>query len=166
MKTTLFLCLALVLSMSVAKVEAGSEQIADELLEASGVKAGMEESFMSAINPILEQIKRSGGSPAMVEEMMQVVKKFYADNYKWESICPTIAKACAAEMSDDDMKAIIAFYQTPAGKVAATKLPMATRKGSEEIATMMQSKRAELQAAMTAVVQKHMADAAKESPKK
>ena len=157
MKARLCLCLAVLAFAPAAMAGLVSEKIAEKLLDVSGVQTGLEDSFFSAIKPGLDQVKKNGGDDALVNEMSEVAKKFYADNYKWEVIRPIIAKTYAAELSDEDMKAMIAFYETPAGKVAATKLPKATHKGSEAAVATLQSKMPELQAAMMAVVKKHVA---------
>ncbi|MDB6140382.1 MAG: hypothetical protein JWO94_3454 [Verrucomicrobiaceae bacterium] len=156
MKIRSALCLLVLTLSSTAFAGPDSEKIAADLLDASGVKASLQEGFISSIRPGLEQMKKNGGDNALVNEMLEVAKKFYDDNFHWELARPQIAKAYAAELSDEDMTAILAFYQSPAGKVAATKLPLITHKGTDAAMTGFQTKMPDLQAAMIAVVKKHM----------
>lgn len=164
MKTRLILCLASFAAASACIAGPDSEKLAAELLDVSGVKTSLEENFINAIKPGLEQMKKNGGDDALINEMTDVAKKFYQDNFHWELAKPQMAKVYAAELSDEDMKAMIAFYQSPAGKVAATKLPQVIRKGADAATTGFQSKMPELQAAMIAVVKKRV-DAGTLKPK-
>ena len=156
MKTCLTLCLASVIAISSCFAGPDSEKSASELLDASGVKAALEDGFLSSIKPGLEQMKKNGGDDALVTEMLDVAKKFYEDNVHWELARPQIAKAYAAELTDEDMKAITAFYQSAAGKVAANKLPSIMKKGTDSAMMGLQTKMPELQTAMIAVVKKRM----------
>ena len=156
MKTRLITCITSLILAAICQAGPDSEKIAGELVDASGVRASLEDGFITSIKPGLEQMKKNGGDDALVTEMLGVAKKFYDDNFHWALAKPQIAKAYAAELSDEDMKAIIAFYQTPAGKVAATKLPLVTRKGTDAAMAGFQSKMPELQTALITVVKKHM----------
>ncbi len=155
MKTRFIICLASLVA-TVCFAGPDSEKIAGELLDASNVKTSLEEGFMGSIRPGLEQLKANGGDDALVKDMMDVAKKFYDDNFHWALAKPQIAKAYAAELSDEDMKAITAFYQSPAGKIATTKLPQIARKGTDAAMAGLQAKMPELQNAMIAVVKKRM----------
>lgn len=156
MKTRLITCLALLVASTICFAGPDSEKIAGELLEASGVKASLEEGFLGSIRPGLEQLKLNGGDDALVKDMLDVAKKFYDDNFHWALAKPQIAKAYAAELSDEDMKAITAFYQSPAGKIASTKLPLIARKGTDAAMTGLQAKMPELQNALIGLVKKRM----------
>jgi len=156
MKTRLITCLASLVAATVCLAGPDSEKIAAELLDASNVKASLEEGFMGSIRPGLEQLKMNGGDDALVKDMLDVAKKFYDDNFHWALAKPQIAKAYAAELSDEDMKAITAFYNSPAGKIATTKLPLIARKGTDAAMTGLQSKMPELQNALIGLVKKRM----------
>ena len=148
MKTRLITCLTLLVATTVCLAGPDSEKIASELLDAGNVKTSLEDGFMGSIRPGLEQLKANGGDDALVKEMMDVAKKFYDDNFHWALAKPQIAKAYAAELSDEDMKAITAFYQSPAGKIATTKLPQIARKGTDTAMAGLQAKMPELQNAI------------------
>ena len=160
------LCLsaAFFLVCSVCIAGPDSEKLASELIDVSGVQSSLEENFLSSIRPGLEGVKKNGGDDALITEMMGVAKKFYEENFHWALVKPQIIKAYVAELSDEDMKAITAFYQSPAGKVAMSKLPSITHKGTESAMGTFQSKMPELQGAMIAVVKKRM-DAGTLKPK-
>ena len=157
MKTCLSLCLSIIVATSVCQAGPDSEKLAAELIEAGGVKASLEDNFLSSIRPGLEGVKKNGGDDALIADMMALAKKFYEDNFHWDLVKPQIAKAYAADLSDEDMKAITAFYLTPAGKVLSTKLSDLTRKGTESSMAGFQSKVPQLQGAMISLVQKRMA---------
>ncbi len=151
----LLAALLVVSSHAVSAAGLASEILAGKLLDASGVKEGLQDAFFNTIKPLFDNLRKNGGKEDMIKEMTDVAKKFYDDNYKWEDMRPAIVKAYAAELSDDDMKAILAFYETPAGKIAATKLPKLTFRGYEAVVISLQSKMPALQAAMVEVAKKY-----------
>jgi hypothetical protein len=54
------------------------------------------------------------------------------------------------------LKAIITFYETPAGRKAADKLQATSRAASQQVAEKMKSKTPLLQGTLMKLVQKHM----------
>ena len=64
--------------------------------------------------------------------------------------------AYAAEFSDDELKGLLAFYESPVGKKFVEKNGAMSRKAATAVNAKMQDKMPTLQAAMMAAVKKHL----------
>ncbi len=152
----LSLCFTLLLATS--SVFAGPESLAlaGKVIEANGTQHALEDSFMKNMESAMAQLKKMGGED-LAREVTDVARQFFKDNYKWDELSPLYAEAYAAEFSDDELKSLLAFYESPLGKKAVTKLNGINLGISQKISAKIQDKMPQLQAEMMNVVKKHLA---------
>lgn len=148
----LFLALAL---SSPAFAGPESLALAEKVVEAGGLKASMEETFMGTIEAAMAQLRKTGGE-ALSQKVTEVARGFFKENYKWEVLRPIYVEAYAAEFSDEELKGLLAFYESPVGKKFVEKNGAMSRKAAMAVNAKMQDKMPTLQAAMMAAVKKHL----------
>lgn len=122
--------------------EASHRAAAEEILEINKVPELMEQSFMSVMEPTYQGMKANGLPDAAIDEIKAAVSKWYNETMKWEIIKPKFADLYIKEFSEEEMKELVAFYKTPVGQKAITKMPTLMQQGSEigqELATANQA---------------------------
>ena len=60
-----------------------------------------------------------------------VMRKFFMKYMSWESLKNDFARIYAEEFTEQELRELIAFYKTPAGAKAITKMPVLMAKGGQ-----------------------------------
>lgn len=149
----LLLCL-LVSVFSVAFAGPESQKLGEQLADVTGAEKALQENFLASIDNVMSQIK--GGDPMLFKAIKDATQHFYTEHYKWVELRPLFGHAYATEFSDEELKAIIAFFESPVGKKAADKLPSTSRTASQQVAEKMRDKTPLLQSTLMKLVQKHV----------
>ncbi len=118
-------------------------QAAEELLKSTGV----DKQFDNIINTMLSAFGKQipADKKASFEEVM---KKFMGKYFSWDIMKNDLSKMYASELSETDLKAATAFYNTPAGKRMSQKLPQLMEKGLLMGQKIVQDHQPELQQLM------------------
>lgn len=77
--------------------------------------------------------------------LAEVMKKFMAKYFNWDIMKNDLSKVYASELSESDLKAATAFYNSPAGKRMSQKLPQLMEKGLLMGQKIIQDHKAEMQ---------------------
>lgn len=136
----------------VSVVRADELPLAEKVVEASGLRASLENGFLQGMSSATEQLKATGGEE-LANAAMDVIKKFFTDNVKWEDLRPLYGKSYAAEFSETELKELLAFYESPVGKKLAGKGTALTSQASKALNEKMKDKTPALQAEVMKVVQ-------------
>lgn len=150
-----FLCLLTIVAalgqMTPARAtEQTHRQAAEALLDLMDMDKLMSES----IDQMLEmQVKQNPAIGPFKEEM----KKFLSKYMSWASMKEDMVKIYTAEFTEQELKELLAFYQTPLGKKTVAKMPKLMAKGAELGQQRVQEHLPELQKAI-------QEQAAKKSP--
>jgi hypothetical protein len=148
------IAIALVLaSLSIA--HAADLPLAEQVVEASGLKTSLENSFVQSMEAATQQLKATGGEE-LAKAAMDVVRKFFTENIKWEDMRPVYGKAYAEQFSDAELKDLLAFYQSPVGKKLADKNTVLSSQASKTMSEKMKNQMPALQAEVMKVVREHM----------
>ena len=147
------ICLLLTVA-SAAFAGPDSQKLGEQLADVTGAEKALQENFLATIENAMSQMK--GGDPMLFKAIKDATQQFYTENYKWDELRPIFGQVYAAGFSDEELKAIIAFYETPVGKKAADKLQATSRAASQQVAEKMKSKTPLLQGTLMKLVQKHM----------
>ena len=129
--------------------------LAEKVVDAGGIKDGMEDNFMGTIEAAMAQLRKTGGEE-LTRKVTDVARVFFKENYKWETLRVTYAEAYAAEFTDEELTALLAFYESAVGKKFIAKNSTINRTVSQAVNVKMQDKMPALQAAMMDAVKKHM----------
>lgn len=118
-------------------------QAAEAFLKSTGV----DKQFDNIINTMLSAFGKQipADKKASFDEVM---KKFMGKYFSWEIMKGDLSKMYASELSETDLKAATAFYNTPAGKRMSQKLPQLMEKGLLMGQKIVQDHQPELQQMM------------------
>lgn len=148
----IYLCLLFLPSILLASPE--SNKLGEHLADVTGAQKMMQENFMASIDNAMSTMK--GGNPALLKAIKEATQVFYDKHYRWEELRPIFGRAYATEFTDDELKAIIAFYESPVGKKVVEKLPASSRVASQVVAEQMKDKAPLLQETLVDLVRKSM----------
>lgn len=95
---------------------------------------------------IASEVSRNPGLEPFRDVMVNWLKKYMT----WQAMAPELTKLYAANFTEDELKAMSAFYRTPAGKKTLQKLPELTQRSAMIGAQLGQAHSEELKALMTA----------------
>jgi len=129
--------------------------LAEQVVEAAGVKASVEASFMQGMESAMQQFRQNGGDE-LATTASEIVRKFYVENFKWEDVRPIFGQSYSAEYSESELKELLAFFQSPIGKKMAEK---STKLGSSTAVLMrekLKDKMPKLQSELISAVRAHM----------
>lgn len=153
MKFRLLALVAILTSSAFAGPE--SLALAQKAIDLGGVKSSLEDSFMGNLEAALGQLRKTGGEE-LAQKVTGIARQFYNDNYKWEDLRTLYAEAYMTEYTDEELKALIAFYESPIGLKFVEKNNAISRKAALAVNAKMQDKMPALQAAMMDAVKKHL----------
>lgn len=134
-----------------------SQGLGEKLADLTGAQKMLQENFMASIDNAIAQMK--GGDPELIKAIKAATQTFYDQHYQWEDLRSIFGRAYAAEFSDEEMKMLITFYDSPLGKKAVDKFPAASRLASQLVAEKMKDKSPLLQATLMELVRKHVGTA-------
>ena len=139
-----------------ATTAGGSIEVGVKLAEVLGIPASVEQDFKASTANIIAQLKKLGDDD-LSKSINEMTAKFYDDNYKWEKIGRIYGTAYSRGMTDEEMKAAIAFYETEAGKKLRDKNSAIIKEAEMVLEEFQKNKKLELQRAMIMAVQKSQA---------
>lgn len=100
------------------------------------------ENMKSSITTMLDlQIKQAPQLAALREPM----RKFFEKHLSYEVLKDDMVKMYMDEFTEQEVKDLVKFYQTPLGKKTADKMPILTAKGAQLGASKVEAAKGELQ---------------------
>ncbi|WPU94985.1 DUF2059 domain-containing protein [Mucilaginibacter sabulilitoris] len=130
---------------------------AEQYLVATGINAQFGDITLNMIN---------SSSAQMPEEhrasYVKVMQAFMAKYYTWDVLKDNFAKIYAAEFTEDELKQLTVFYNSPIGKKVSLKTPLLMQKGMAMGQQVVTDHRPELEQMMKDAFQ---ADTATATPK-
>jgi hypothetical protein len=128
----------LFLVQSAAADEASHRQAAEDFMIASNVNVAMD----AATTQMLDlQIKQN---PA-IAKLKDVMRAFLTKYISYAAIKEDLMTIYCEEFTEEELKAMAAFYRTPVGKKCAQRVPVLMAKGSQLGMKRVQDNQAELQ---------------------
>ncbi len=110
--------------------EESHRQVASELLELSGTKEAMRAGFLATIEPNIAAMTQQGMPPAAASEIRIALTEWFEQEIKWEEIKPKVVELYMKEFTEAELKELNAFYRTPIGSKAISKIPAIMQQGS------------------------------------
>jgi uncharacterized protein len=141
MRTRIPLFLAVVTVLVSAATSAADQKshrkAAEDLLKVMNVDKQMQ----TAMDQMLDLQVKSNPQLAPFKDVM---KRFFAKHMSWDSLKDDFITIYAEAFTEDELKQITTFYQTPTGKKMVEKLPELMSKGMQLGAKRVQDNQAEL----------------------
>lgn len=106
-------------SFSISNVIASNEDLVWEIIDASGMVAGMEvaasEGLKAGIAPIAQQLEPLGECGVPVIKALEADIASLMTAFTDEALLETTATLYAEKFSEDELRAILEFYKSPVG---------------------------------------------------
>ena len=118
--------------------EKSHRKAAEDLLKIMGIEDQLTRSIDQSIDI---QIKAN----PQIEPFREVMKKFFTKHLSWAGLKEDLIGIYTDAFTEEELKQIKAFYETPAGKRMAEKMPELTSKGMQLGVARVQANQAELQ---------------------
>ena len=125
----------------VAKVE--------RLLELSHVDRLIEQSkaqMAPVFDQMLAQNSKQLGDEQLASEIKQEAMAFFDQQFNWRLLKPDMVQIYAETFSDEELDAIVRFYETPAGQSMIEKMPVLMAKSMALVQNRVQAAIPDLQA--------------------
>jgi hypothetical protein len=106
-----------------AAQDAVKHELALELLEAMHVPDQLQASLDATLTSQLQSLEMNG--------MQDVLRQFYARYLTWDALKDRYADMYAAQFTEDDLRAMAAFYRSPPGQRLARATPRLIVQGQE-----------------------------------
>ncbi len=152
-KYLLLLCLALV-PLAQAD-EASHRALATQFIDANDVPRSLRKAFLSLINPMVDGMKQRGMPEAAMTEMKAAITSWYDEEVKWDDLRPKFVEVYMKEFTEQELKEMVAFYESPTGKKTLATMPALMEQSNVIMQSYVQGKQASLNAKITPVVEKY-----------
>jgi uncharacterized protein len=135
-----FLLILLVIAPSLTSADSAShEKVAEELLMTVDADNLMKQSMAQMIQLQIQQNPQLG----LYE---QVLQRFVEKYMSWESLRPDLIALYTQAFTEDELREIVAFYQSPVGQKAIKAIPTLMAQGGQIGVKRIQEHLPELQA--------------------
>ena len=123
------LALMTVSSSSLLAQDDGRVKLAHELLEKMGVRqlldSGFDQMMKMQRDMAAQGAAMSGGAEASksIEPMMKEIGELFRRELSFDVLAPEMSRIYADAFTIEELRAIIGFFDSPAGKIFAAKMP-------------------------------------------
>jgi hypothetical protein len=135
--------------------DTAARALASKLIDLTGGKDNMKAGFNAVISNVIDNMQAHGLPQQGVDELKAAVDKWYDANIKFEDVRPKMIDAYVANFTVDDLKGLLAFYQSPVGQKAIKTMPDVLRAGAAAEQDYTKSKIPSLNAELTPILVKY-----------
>jgi uncharacterized protein len=180
MRTAIIVWIAVALGLAGCGVnaqDAARRALAEELLNEMNMKETMEQSFammkkmmpaqieqMEKTRPASEQAKTSSSTAKQNTKMMGKMMDAMAQEMSWDKIKEDYITVYAETFTEEELRGLVAFYKSPAGKALVKKQPEIMRRSMELSRKMMAKVMPQIQAMTKEMIESNHRDAKKTPP--
>lgn len=143
------------LTHSAAADDASARALAAKLIDLTNGKQALHDGFNAVIDRVLQGMQAHGLPQQGVDEVKAAVNDWYDKEVNFAEIEPKMVDVYVKDFSEDELKAIVAFYGSPVGQKVITTLPAAMRESTVAAQEYTKSKIPDLNAALTPILQKY-----------
>lgn len=137
--------LALCLVSGVAMAEPAHENSIDELMDATNIRHMLDnmntqydEIMSMMIQEALDGHKPTPAQQEVIDRMKKRMMGVMQDTMSWEKIQPLYVKIYQDSFSEEEVRGMIAFYKSPAGKAVVEKMPLVMQRSMDVMKPLMQ----------------------------
>lgn len=116
------------------------------------VIADSDEIVDSTLKPMLMREKTTPEQTAFVDSFLMKYKKIIRDELSWEKMMPSYIRIYRETFTEKELNDLIAFYESPTGKMFVKKTPVILEKTS----SVMQQKMVSILSRMNAMLEESM----------
>jgi hypothetical protein len=129
--------------------------LASQLIDMTRGKEAMRAGIDSVFNGVIQNLAQHGLPQAGIDEFKGAIDKWYAAEINFEDIRPKLIDAYVKEFTEDDLKQIVTFYQSPVGQKAIKEMPGVMKEGASIEQDYTKDKIATLDAQLTPILTKY-----------
>lgn len=129
MKSKLLALLFIALLAPLHADTASHRKAAGEILDLAGGGNTMQAGALAFLEPMLQNLRQNGLPEEKVQQMAAAFKDWIEQDIKFDEVKSAMIDLYVREFSEEELKQILAFYKTPAGAKALTKLPLLMQEG-------------------------------------
>ncbi len=137
--------------------DASARALAGQLIDMTNGKEVMRNAFDGVINSMISNMQAQGMPQAGVDEIKAAIDKWYDAEIKFDEIRPKMIDIYVQNFSEDDLKQLVAFYNSPVGQKAIKSLPVVMSQSMALTQEYTKSKIPMLTDQISAIVQKYAA---------
>ena len=142
------LLFSVVVTSSLFAGEASHKRAALELLEVANTQEMLDQ-MMSSISDMMEQqfkaLKLPPGGEEAAAAFQREIIDWFSEFFVWEQMRDLYVDIYVDVFTEDELKELIRFYQSPLGQKVLKKMPELMQKSIEKTQALLQSKMPEFQ---------------------
>lgn len=135
--------------------EASHRKVASELLDLVSPATLAQSNIVAAAEPMFEAMRQQGAPAPLLVEMRAALVDWVDKEFIWDELKPKMVDLYVKEFTEAELSSIMAFYKTPAGTKALSRLPALFADGLKIGQDYAQSKQASLDARIMKVMAKY-----------
>jgi len=135
--------------------DASQRALAAKLIDLTNGKETMRAGFDAVISGVVENMRQHGMPQQGVDEIKAAVDKWYESEINFDDIRPKMVDLYVKDFTADDLKQILAFYQSPVGQKAIKDMPGVMRGGALIAQEYTKAKIPSLNAQLTPILVKY-----------
>jgi len=157
MKTSILTALAVLLIVSASRADEASHlALANQVVDHTTSKEALRSTMLNGLEPMMQRLSANGVPASVIDEVHKAVGEFFDKNVDFEAIRANSAQVYMSEFSEEDLKGLLAFYDSPLGKKVVEKMPIVTQKNNQFAQKQIATNVAQLQQTIGSVLQKYM----------
>jgi len=135
--------------------DAAQRALAAQLIDMTNGKETMRSGFDTVMNGVIENMRQHGMPQEGVDAIKAAVAKWYDQEINFDEIRPKMVDFYVKEFSEDELKQILAFYQSPVGLKAIKDMPNVMKEGAMVAQEYTKAKIPSLNAQITPILVKY-----------
>jgi hypothetical protein len=135
--------------------DASQRVLAGKLIDMTNGKDTMRAGFDAVMSNVIQNMAAHGMPQAGVDEIRSTIAKWYDTEINFDEIRPKMVDIYVKDFSEDDLKQILAFYQSPVGQKTIKNLPEVMREGALVAQDYTKAKIPTLNAELTPILEKY-----------
>jgi len=110
--------------------DASERVLAAKVIDMVSGKETMRASFDAVMNGAIENMHQHGLPQEGIDAVRATIAKWYDTEINFDDIRPKIVEIYVKDFTEDDLKQILAFYESPIGQKTIKTMPSVMREGA------------------------------------
>ena len=135
--------------------DASQRVLAAKVIDMVSGKATMRASFDAVMNGAIQNMQQHGLPQEGIDAVRATIAKWYETQINFDDIRPKIVDIYVKDFSEDDLKQILAFYESPIGQKTIKTMPSVMREGALVAQEYTKGKISSLNTQLTPILTKY-----------
>jgi len=135
--------------------DASQRVLAAKVIDMVSGKATMRASFDAVMNGAIENMHQHGLPQEGIDSVRAAIAKWYDTEINFDDIRPKIVDIYVKDFTEEDLKQILGFYESPIGQKTIKNMPSVMREGAIVAQEYTKAKIPTLNAQLTPILAKY-----------